>query len=109
MAPFEITQFDVFPNPSKLVRANYPFVVVLQSDVAANRIETVVAPIAPSAKVSVAGGRLLPGVTFDDRAFTVVTNALTTVPTGELKRPVANLSAFRSDLLGAIDLLFFGV
>jgi hypothetical protein len=34
---------------------------------------------------------------------------MTTMPSGDLKRKVANLAPFRARLLDAIDLLFFGV
>ena len=104
-----MTQFDVFATPSPSVRAAYPFVVILQADFSANRIETVVAPIAPAVKIPTAGGRLLPLVSFNQREFVVITNAMTTMPTGDLKRKVANLAPFRARLLDAIDLLFFGV
>ena len=104
-----MTQFDVFATPSPSVRAAYPFVVILQADVSANRVETVVAPIAPRVKVPAAGGRLLPLVSFNDREYVVLTSAMTTMPSADLKRKVANLVQFRARLLDAIDLLFSGV
>jgi hypothetical protein len=74
-----MTQFDVFANPIANALTVYPYVVVLQSRVASTRGEV------------------------------VVTGSLTTLPSADLKRKIANLSSNRSELLGAIDLLFVGV
>jgi hypothetical protein len=42
-----MTQFEVFPNPVTRARRSYPFVVVLQADVAEDGRERAVAPVAP--------------------------------------------------------------
>ena len=103
-----MTQFDVFANPNARSRAIYPYVVNLQSDVSSGRSDRIVAPLALRSKFP-SGGRLFPVVRMDERDYVVATSALTAIPSIDLKRRLANLSAFRSDLLGAIDLLFFGI
>ena len=55
-----MTQFEVFANPVARARASYPFVVMLQADVARGGRERVVAPVAPRAAFPVVAGRLTP-------------------------------------------------
>jgi toxin CcdB len=102
-------QFDVFANPVSAARSALPFVVVLQSDITATNVETIVAPLALRSKFPEAAGRLLPPVVLDGRDFVVVTASLAALPITDLRRKVGNLAAHRVELLGAADLLFFGV
>lgn len=104
-----MTQFDVFPNPISSTRSVYPYVVVLQSRAASTRNEVVIAPITRRANAAGAVGRLTPIVQIDGRDHVVVTGSLATIQTVDLKRRVASLADHRSELLGAIDLLFFGI
>lgn len=105
-----MTQFDVYANPIAAARSVFPYVLILQADVAVVSHEIVVAPIASQSKFTVAGsGRLMPKVSIDGRDYVVVTGSLTTLPLADLKRRVANLRDQRPALLGALDLLFFGV
>ncbi len=103
-------QFDVFPNPIPGARRAYPFVVCLQSALLADRTNQVVAPLAPRGAMSPrADSRLLPVVSIDDAELVVLVTSLTTVPAAELSRRTANLARHRDALLGAVDLLFYGV
>jgi len=60
-----MTQFDVFANPVTRSQASYPFVVMLQADVARGRRERAVAPVAPRAAFPVVAGRLTPIMAID--------------------------------------------
>jgi hypothetical protein len=102
-------QFDVYPNPVTAARTIHPYVVVLQSEAATNSTETIVAPLVLRSRLPTVAGRLLPIVALDDREYVVVTQALVTLPLADLKRRAANLAKYRGPLLGAIDLLFFGL
>jgi hypothetical protein len=53
-----MTQFEVFANPVARARASYPFVVVLQADVARGGRDRAVAPVAPRAAFPAVAGRL---------------------------------------------------
>jgi hypothetical protein len=55
-----MTQFEVFANPVARARASYPFIVMLQADVAGGGRERAVAPVAPRAAFPVVAGRLTP-------------------------------------------------
>jgi toxin CcdB len=106
-----VAQFDVFVNPIAAARPHYPFVVVLQSDVVDGRREQIVAPLVPRKALSSIAGRLTPIVTVEssESELVVLAPALAGVRRGDLRQRVASLSAARTEILAAIDLLFFGV
>jgi toxin CcdB len=101
-------QFDVFPNPVSSSRRAYPYVVCLQSELGAGRSNQVVAPLAPRHALPKAG-RLAPEVRIEDDEYVVLVTSLTTLPTRDLSRRIANLARHSEALLGAIDLVFYGI
>lgn len=106
-----MTQFDIFPNPIPASRRVYPLLVSLQSTLLADRASQVVAPLVLRSKLAGAApeSRLAPVVKIDDQDYIVLVPALMTLPASELSRRIANLSRYRQSLLGAVDLLFYGV
>jgi len=108
-----MTQFDVFPNPSRTSRSGYPLLVVLQTELSAASAERVIAPLAPwGAAQTPAGkwsGRLAPKVSVDGEDYAVLVQSMQSVPTRILVGRVASLSDYRAPIQSAIDLLFFGV
>ena len=102
-------QFDVFVNPIAAARRHYPFVVVLQSDFVDGAREQIVAPLVPRKSLSSIAGRLTPIVVVKSSELVVLIPALTGVRRGDLKDCAASLAPARTELLAAIDLLFFGV
>jgi toxin CcdB len=101
-------QLEVFPNPLVRARGAYPYVVVLQADVAALGRERIVAFLAPHAQAGNVAGRLMPVVTIDKRSFVVLMPSITNVPVSALRDSVGNLQAFRESILDAIDATFIG-
>jgi toxin CcdB len=102
-------QFDAYPNPDRTSRAQYPFVICLQSALLADRASQVVAPLVPRGAFAIATNRLAPVVRIDDAEYVVLVTSLETLPAALLSRRIANLSRYRESLLGAVDLLFYGV
>jgi toxin CcdB len=102
-------QLEVFPNPLVRARGAYPYVVVLQADIAALGRERIVAFLAPHARVGHVSGRLMPVVTIDKRSFVVLMPSMTNVPVSELRDPVGDLQAFRESILDAVEATFFGI
>jgi hypothetical protein len=101
-------QLEVFPNPLVRARGAYPYVVVLQADVAAPGRERIVAFLAPHAQVGNVAGRLTPVVTVDKRSFVVLMPSMTNVPVSALRDAVGDLQEFRESILDAIDATFVG-
>jgi toxin CcdB len=104
-----MTQFEVFANPVLRARRAYPFVVVLQADLAQTGRERAVAPAAPRSAFPAIPGRLTPIVEIGHDQFVLLVTSLTTIPAQGLDDPVASLAARREDILAAIDYLFLGV
>jgi len=104
-----MAQFDVFANPLANSRRAYPFVTSLQSDIASNTSEQIVAPLAPMASMHRAAGRLTPVVAVNGVNHIVVVPRLTPIRSRDLAARVSSIASSRGDLLAAIDYLFFGV
>ena len=101
-------QFDVHPNPVPAARSAYPWVVDMQSNVAASSRARLVAPLAPRAAFAPSPGRLAPVTRFEGADFVVLVPALVSIPVRALESPAGSLAAHRAELLAAVDLLFYG-
>jgi toxin CcdB len=104
-----MTQFDVFPNPIAAARRAYPFVVTLQSDFAQYARQQIVAPLVPMGSMPKVISRLTPIVALDGADHMVLIPALTGLQARDLKERFATIASARSELLAALDYLFFGV
>lgn len=102
-------QLEVFPNPLVRARRAYPFVVVLQADIAALGRERIVAFLAAKAQIGAIAGRLMPIVEVGGREFVVLMPSITNVPVAELRKAVGNLNAFRDRIVDALDWMFLGI
>ncbi len=103
-----MAQFDVFVNPVRSARSTFPFVIVLQSDLAVSPTYQMVAPVALPGALP-AGGRLTPKVEIEGQYGAVLVPHMTALASRDLKTPIGSVAQSRGDLLAAIDLLFFGV
>jgi toxin CcdB len=103
-----MTQFDVFTNPITRVRRPFPLVVVLQADLARTAGERMVAPLAP-APLPGGTGKVFPVVTFAGVEHVVFVPQMSSLAAVDLRNHRGQLSAYRSEILAAIDYLFFGV
>lgn len=102
-------QLDVYPNPLARARRAFPYVVVLQADLAASGRERIIAFLAGKAQVGSIGGKLMPVVELGGREFVLLMPSITNVPANELRGPVGNLAASRDRIVAAIDWMFLGV
>ena len=102
-------QLDVFPNPLVRARRAFPYVVVLQADIAALGPERIIAFLAAKAQIGPVSGRLMPVVQLADREFVLLMPSITNVLVTELRGPVGNLTAFRDRIVDAIDWTFLGI
>jgi toxin CcdB len=104
-----MAQFDVFVNPFATVRRAYPFVVAMQSELTINGAEQLVAPIASLDYGHSAKRRVMPVVALLGNDHVVVVPRLTVMRSRDLTEKVAAIATARTELLAAIDYLFFGV
>jgi hypothetical protein len=102
-------QLDVFVNPIPRARGAYPYVAVLQSDLADTGRERIVAPLAPRADVPGTAGRLTPHVSVGGVAHVLLVPAMTAIAAGDLRELRGHLGANREAIVAALDYLFLGV
>ena len=81
----------------------------MQSDFTINGAEQLVAPIASIDYAPSAGGRVMPIVALQGHDLVVVVPRLTVMRSRDLLEKIASLATTRTELLAAIDYLFFGV
>ncbi len=104
-----MAQFDAFPNPVPSQRRVFPLVISLRSDLIPAASDAVIAPLAPRKQLAGVAGRLSPLVQIDQEEYLVLVERLTTIPLRDLPDRIANLARYRDALLGAVDLLFYGL
>ncbi len=102
-------QHDLYSNPNVRSRRAFPFVVVLQADLAEGD-RRLVAPIAPYvAPFTSAQSRALPLIEHDAKHYAVALPLISSLPCNVLRRVVGSLAAYRDDITRALDWLFFGI
>ncbi len=102
-------QHDLYPNPNLRSRPAFPFVVVLQADLAEGD-RRLVAPVAPYvAPFTSVQTRVLPLIEHDAERYTVALPLIGSLPRNALRRTVGSLAAYRDDITRALDWLFFGI
>jgi toxin CcdB len=104
-----MAQFDVFANAMAATRRAYPFLVALQSNVAQSAHEQIVAPLVPLGLIPKVISRLTPIVVWDGAEHMLLVPALTGMRTRDLAKRQGSIASARSEVLAAIDYLFFGV
>lgn len=102
-------QHEVFVNPGPRTRARFPFVAVLQADIADEGRGRVVAPMLPREGLVGASGRLMPLVRYADQEFYLAIELMGSLPSRVLRKPLGSIEAHRQDIVRAIDWLFTGV
>jgi hypothetical protein len=85
-------QLDVFPNALVRARRAYPYVVVLQADIAAHDRDCIIAFLAARKRIGPVGSRLMPVVEIGGREFVLRMPSLTNVPVTELRGSVGDLN-----------------
>lgn len=105
-----MAQFDVYPNPSKLSKAHYPYLVDIQNSLLSELATRIVIPLGKrSAFDGEAMQGLTPEISFADQELLLLTPQISSVPVKHLQRPVGSLSHFRDQIVGALDLAITGI
>jgi toxin CcdB len=102
-------QHDLFANPAGRTRHAFPFIAVLQADIADDGRGRIVAPLVPRRAMPDAVGRLLPIVRHDGVEFLLALELMTSVPLGVLRQRLGSIAHCRDDIARALDWLFTGV
>jgi|SRR5580692_10139969 toxin CcdB len=103
-----IRQFDVLTNPVRAMRAEKPYVVVLQHSLFAEISTRVLAPLVIKAAVA-NPTRAHPNFEIEGQTLYLSPTDLFTITTRYLGDPVANLEPHRDRVIAALDLVFTGI
>jgi toxin CcdB len=105
-----MAQFYAYKNPNPATRAQYPYLLDIQSDLLSELRTTVVIPLTPSklaAPMSLT--RLNPNIVIDGKSFTVMTQEIAGVDRNQLGAQTCNLSPYRSEIISALDFVLSGI
>ena|SRR5690554_1620142 len=103
-------QFFAYKNPNPATRAQYPYLLDIQSDLLSELRTTAVIPLTPSklaAPMSLT--RLNPTIVIDGKNFTVMTQEIAGVDRIQLGAQAYDLSSYRSEIIAALDFILSGI
>ncbi len=104
-----MAQYDVFVNPSRSADSGVPYVVVIQSDLLEGLATRLTIPLAiPDADIK-APPVLCPRIEVKGQSLLALTHFTAPLPAKLLRRPVANVAAYSSVLIAALDAVLTGV
>lgn len=96
----------MYANPDVEDRKLIPFMLDVQNDYISGLETRVVVPLRTASHYPYRAKGLNPELSVQGKAVVMETSALAAIPSGELRRPVANLSADRLTIQDALDNLF---
>lgn len=104
-----MNQYDVYDNPIPGARRAFPFVALLQSDIADTGRERMVAPLVPRERIPGAVGRLTPIVRILSTDHLLLVPQMSSITVNSLRDPKDRLTDYRDAITAALDFLFLGV
>lgn len=104
-----MAQFSVYQNTNASTKKTFPFLLDIQSDLLNDLRTTVVIPLSPLSSSEKPISRLCPIVEIDAKKYVAMSQQLAGVERKILGKPVADLLAYRSDIIAALDFLISGI
>ena len=101
---------DLFGNPNPRSRRAYPFVIVLQADIASAGNTILVAPVAPhDGPLASGSSRILPLIEHDGKRYVLILPLVSALPRRSLRDPLDSLARYRDDITRALDWSLWGI
>jgi toxin CcdB len=104
-----VSQYDVFENPIPRARNAFPFVTILQSELADTGRDRMVAPLVDRARMPGVSGRLTPVVKVLGVEHVLLVPRMAPVGITDLRGVKDQLGPYRNEIVAALDFLFLGV
>lgn len=101
-----VTQYAVYKNSRE--REAFPYLLVVQHRLSDHLSSRVVVPLMSRKKFGPPISRLNPVFTVEDHEMVMVTHLIGAVSAASLRTRVSDLSARRSDIVAALDMLLTG-
>jgi toxin CcdB len=104
-----VSQYDVFENPIPRARGAFPFVTILQSELADTGRDRIVAPLAERVRMPGVSGRLTPIVKILGVDHVLLVPRMAPVAAADLRGVKDQITTYRNEIVAALDFLFLGV
>jgi len=104
-----MAQYDVFPNPSRSRADGIPCVVVIQSELLDGLATRLVIPLAQPDAIDKVPTALCPSINVNGQRLHALAHYAAPLPAKLLRRPLANVAAQASALVGAMDAVLSGL
>lgn len=105
-----MSQFILYKNLDNTISNIYPYFVDVQSELLGSLNTRLVIPLTPLCLLEKkAPSHLCPTIHIEQGDFVVLTQQMASIPVKMLAEPVTDLSAFRDEIIAAIDFLITGI
>lgn len=105
-----MAQFSLYKNLDKSSSKAYPYLIDVQSDLLSDLDSRMVIPLTPVSMLDrKAPTHLCPVIHLEEGDFVILTQQMTSVPAKILKDEANDLSAFRNEIINALDFLIMGI
>ena len=101
-------QFDIYANKNKASKAEFPFLLDIQSNTLEKLATRIVVPLTPATKINKPTTILQPLVTVNKKQYIALFDEMASYPSSELLVRVGNLVDNRTLFLNALDLIIQG-
>lgn len=105
-----MAQFFAYKNPNPRTRVQYPYLLDIQSDLLSGLRTTIVIPLTPTNMAApMSLSRLNPTFVIDCDSFTAITQDIAGIDRNQLGAQACDLSAYRSEIIAAVDFVLTGI
>ena len=105
-----MTQFDVYPNPSRTTKKHMPYLLDIQNSFLSDLSTRIVIPLGlRSSFNNEAMARLTPEVSYEGEQLLILTPLMASVPSSILKKPIGSLAHFRDEIINSLDFAVSGI
>ncbi|EJW7683836.1 CcdB family protein [Salmonella enterica] len=98
-------QFDVYRNPSAKTNKLWPFYLIIQNDYFDDLTTRLVVPLVSKKDLNLNKKRITPTVEVERQEYYIFTPAITFLDSKKIEQKyfMCNVSAYRNDIVSAID------
>ncbi|MBA57148.1 MAG: plasmid maintenance protein CcdB [Pseudomonadales bacterium] len=105
-----MAQFIAYKNPNNRTKKIYPLLLDIQSNLLEELRTTIVIPLSPSSiSSSSAITKLCPLIDIEGKSYVAMTQQIAGVDRSALGKEAYDLSAYRSEIIAALDFVISGI
>lgn len=105
-----MAQFHAYRNANPATRAQYPFLLDIQSNLLSELKTTIVIPLSPSRVAApMSLSRLNPAMAIDGELFIAITQDIAGIDRNQLGSRAHDLSTYRAEIIAAVDFVLSGI